>query len=60
MDIGLMVLSYLGGRYPSSLDSFALVVFTRGLPALVVTLAGAVNAGRLSRVLATVVLGKKE
>jgi hypothetical protein len=43
-----MVLSYLGcdsGRYPSSLDSLALVVFTRGLPALVVSLAGAVEAG---------------
>ena len=41
-------MSYLGcdsGRYPSSLDSFALIVFTRGLPALVVSLAGAVDAG---------------
>jgi hypothetical protein len=47
-----MVLSYLGcdsGRYPSSLDSFALVVFTRDLPALVVSLAGAVDAGRSPR-----------
>jgi hypothetical protein len=47
-----MVLSCLGcdsGRYPSSLDSFALVVFTRGLPALVVSLAGAVDAGRSPR-----------
>src|SRR5436189_459136 len=52
MDIELMVLSYLGcdfGRYPSSLDSSALVVFTRGLPALVVCLAGAVEAGKSSR-----------
>ena len=43
-----MVLSYLSydsGRYPSSFDSFALVVFTHGLPALVVSLAGAVDAG---------------
>jgi hypothetical protein len=43
-----MVLSYLGcdsGRYPSSLNSFALIVFTRGLPALIVSLAGAVDAG---------------
>ena len=47
-----MVLSYLGcdsGRYPSSLDSFALVVFTRGLPALIVSIAGAVDAGRSPR-----------
>jgi hypothetical protein len=47
-----MVLSYLGcdsGRYPSFLDSFALVVFTRGLPALVVSLAGAIDAGRSLR-----------
>jgi hypothetical protein len=48
MDIELITLSYLGcdsGRYPSSFDSFALVVFTRGLPALVVSLAGAVDTG---------------
>jgi hypothetical protein len=47
-----MVLSYLGcdsGRYPSSLDSFALVIFIRGLPALIVSLAGAVDAGRSLR-----------
>ena len=47
-----MVLSYLGcdsGRYPSSFDSFTLVVLTRGLPALVVSLAGAVDAGRPPR-----------
>jgi hypothetical protein len=46
------VLSYLGcdsSRYLSSLDSFALIIFTRGLPALVVSLAGAINAGRSSR-----------
>ena len=52
MDIEVMVLSHLGcdsGRYPSSLDFFALVVFTRGLPALVVSLAGAVDAGRSLR-----------
>jgi hypothetical protein len=43
-----MVLSYLGydsGRYPSSLDFFALIVFIRGLPAFVVSLASAVDAG---------------
>ena len=44
-----MVLSYLGcdsGRYPSSLAFCAFAVFMRGLPALVVCLAGAVEAGR--------------
>jgi hypothetical protein len=44
-----MVLSYLdcdSSRYPSSLDSFALVVFTWGLLTLVVSLAGAIDAGR--------------
>ena len=49
MDIEFIVLSYLGcdsGRYPSSLDSSALFVFTRSLPALVVCLAGAVETGR--------------
>ena len=48
MDIELMVLSYLGcdsGRNPSSLAFYAFAVFTRGLPALVVCLAGAVEAG---------------
>ena len=43
-----MVLSYLGcdsGRNPSSLAFCAFAVFTRGLPALVVCLAGAVEAG---------------
>src|SRR5437764_13771070 len=52
MDIELMVLSYLGydsGRYLLSLDSSALFVFTRSLPALVVCLAGAVEAGRSPR-----------
>ena len=52
MDIELIVLNYLGcnsGRYLSSLDSSALVVFTRGLPALIVCLAGAVEAGKSSR-----------
>ena len=49
MNIELMVLSYLGcdsGRYPSSLAFCAFAVFMRGLPALVVCLAGAVEAGR--------------
>ena len=44
-----MVLSYLGcdsGRYPSSLAFYAFSVLTWGLPALVVCLAGAVDAGR--------------
>ena len=44
-----MVLNYLGcdsGRNPSSLAFCAFAVFTRGLPALVVCLAGAVDAGR--------------
>ena len=43
-----MVLNYLGcdsGRNPSSLAFCAFAVFTRGLPALVVCLAGAVEAG---------------
>ena len=43
-----MVLSYLGcdsGRNPSSLAFCAFAVFTQGLPALVVCLAGAVEAG---------------
>ena len=42
-----MVLSYLGcdsGRNPSSLAFCAFAVFTRGLPALVVCLAGAVES----------------
>ena len=42
-----MVLSYLGcdsGRYPSSFAFCAFAVFTRGLPALVVCLAGAVES----------------
>ena len=42
-----MVLSYLGcdsGRYPSSLAFCAFAVLTRGLPALVVCLAGAVES----------------
>ena len=41
------MLSYLGcdsGRYPSSFTFYAFVVFTRGLPALVVCLAGAVES----------------
>ncbi len=48
MDIELMVLSYLGcnsGRYPSSLAFCAFSVLTQGLPALVVCLAGTVEAG---------------
>ena len=43
-----MVLSYLGcdsGRNSSSLAFCAFAVFTRGLPALVVCLAGAVEVG---------------
>src|SRR5437763_2651270 len=47
MDIELMVLSYLGcdsGRYPSSFAFCAFAVFTWGLPALVVCLAGAVES----------------
>lgn len=47
-----MVLSYLGydsGRYLSSLNSFALIVCIRGLPALIISLAGAVEAGRSLR-----------
>ena len=35
--------------YLSFFASFALVVFTRGLPALVASLAGAVDAGRSPR-----------
>src|SRR2546423_15192992 len=49
MNIELMVLNYLdcdSGRYPSSLAFCAFAVFMRGLPALVVCLAGAVEAGR--------------
>src|SRR2546423_11861473 len=44
-----IVLSYLGcdsGRYPSSLAFCTFAVLTRGLPALVVCLAGAVETGR--------------
>ena len=44
-----MVLNYLGcdsGRYPSSLAFCIFSVLIRGLPALVVCLAGAVDAGR--------------
>jgi len=47
-----MVLSYLGcnsGRYPSSLAFCAFSVLTQGLPALVVCLAGAVDAGRFPK-----------
>ena len=47
-----MMLSYLGcdsGRYPSSLAFCAFSVLTRGLPALVVCLASAVDAGRSSK-----------
>ena len=47
-----MMLSYLGcdsDRYPSSLAFCAFAVFMRGLPALVVCLAGAVEAGRSPR-----------
>ena len=41
-------MSYLGcdsGRYPSSFAFWAFAVFIRGLPALIVCLAGAVEAG---------------
>ena len=44
-----MVLSYLGcdsGRNPSSFAFCVFSVLTRGLPALIVCLAGAVDAGR--------------
>jgi hypothetical protein len=47
-----MVLSYLGcdsSRYLSSLNSFALIIFTWGLPTLIVSLTGAINAGRSLR-----------
>ena len=49
MDIEFIVLNYLGcdsGRYLSSLTFCAFSVLTRGLPALVVCLASAVDAGR--------------
>ena len=49
MDIELIVLSYLGcdsGRYLSSLAFCVFSVLTRGLPALIASLAGAVDAGR--------------
>ena len=49
MNIELIVLNYLGcdsGRYLSSLVFCAFAVFMRGLPALVVCLASAVEAGR--------------
>src|SRR5436305_11496448 len=49
MDIELIVLSYLGcnsGRYLSSFAFCAFSVPIRGLPALVVCLAGTVDAGR--------------
>ena len=49
MDIELIMLSYLGcdsGRYPSSLTFCVFSVLIRGLPALIVCLAGAVDAGR--------------
>ena len=44
-----MILSYLScdsDRYPSSLAFCAFSVLTRGLPALIICLAGAVEAGR--------------
>ena len=49
MDIELIVLNYLGcdsGRYPSSFAFCAFSVLIRGLPTLIVCLAGAVDAGR--------------
>ena len=49
MDIELIVLSYLGcdsGRYLFSFAFCAFSVLIRGLPALIVCLAGAVDAGR--------------
>ena len=49
MNIELIVLNYLScnsGRYLSSLIFCAFAVFMRGLPALIVCLAGAVEAGR--------------
>ena len=49
MDIELIVLNYLGydsGRYLSSLTFCAFSILIRGLPALIVCLAGAVEAGR--------------
>src|SRR5947207_15856395 len=52
MDIELIVLNYLGynsNKYLSFLNSSVLFVFTRSLPALVVCLAGAVEAGRSPR-----------
>ena len=52
MDIELIVLNYLGcdsGRYLSSLTFCAFSVLTRGLPALVASLASAVDAGRSPR-----------
>ena len=44
-----MVLNYLGcdsGRYPSSLAFCAFSVLTRGLPALIICLAGAIDTDR--------------
>jgi len=52
MDIELIVLSYLScdsSRYLFSLAFCAFSVLTRGLPALVASLAGAVDAGRSLR-----------
>ena len=49
MDIEFIVLNYLGcdsGRYLFSLAFCTFSVLIRGLPALVVCLAGAVDAGR--------------
>ena len=49
MDIEFIVLNYLDcdfGRYLFSLAFYIFSVFIRGLPALIVCLAGAVNAGR--------------
>ena len=47
-----MILSYLdcdSDRYPSSLAFCAFSVLIRGLPALIASLAGAVDAGRSPR-----------
>ena len=49
MDIELIILNYLGcdfGRYLSFFIFCAFSVLIRGLPALIASLAGAVDAGR--------------
>jgi hypothetical protein len=47
-----MVLSYLScdsSKHLSSFDFFALIIFTRGLPTLIISLTDAINAGRSLR-----------